>query len=108
MIIYQNTTKKLNQYTKFAEAQRVMQGDICSVNLGERGTARRLPHHINGAGSAGATRFGNICGGPTGMGMQLAMGAYVHQGGDELDSARHKRQIIGGCHRRILHKTNLS
>jgi hypothetical protein len=32
MIIYQNTTKKLNRYTEFAAAHRVTRGDICSVN----------------------------------------------------------------------------
>ncbi len=40
MIIYQNTTKKLNRYTEFTAAHRVTQGDICSVNEVQPGVFR--------------------------------------------------------------------
>ncbi len=40
IIIYQNTTKKLNPYTEIVAAHRVMQGDICLVDKVQPGVFR--------------------------------------------------------------------
>jgi hypothetical protein len=37
MDVYQNTTKKLNRYTKSASSPKVVQGDICSVDKVQNG-----------------------------------------------------------------------
>jgi hypothetical protein len=60
MIIYQNTTKKLNQYMEFVAAHRVRRGDICLVNKVQPGVFRITSMAREVQEPPGSATFGEV------------------------------------------------